>query len=116
MDKGQERKRKLEDSIQRYSLLRDAHELESWINDKVILEIVANLRYWRIRWQFFLINLVICTKNWQLSYKKYQWPDLKSKCISYFQEAIVTSEEIGKDYEHVEAQQKKFDDFEKVLC
>lgn len=31
-----------------------------------------------------------------------------------FQEAIVTSEEIGKDYEHVEAQQKKFDDFEKV--
>lgn len=30
------------------------------------------------------------------------------------QEAIVTSEEIGKDYEHVEAQQKKFDDFEKV--
>ena len=35
MDKGEERKRKLEDSIQRYSLLRDAHELESWINDKV---------------------------------------------------------------------------------
>lgn len=32
----------------------------------------------------------------------------------HFQEAIVTSEEIGKDYEHVEAQQKKFDDFEKV--
>lgn len=31
-----------------------------------------------------------------------------------FQEAIVTSEEIGKDFEHVEAQQKKFDDFEKV--
>ena len=35
MDKGEDRKRKLEDSIQRYSLLRDAHELESWINDKV---------------------------------------------------------------------------------
>lgn len=34
--------------------------------------------------------------------------------FSHFQEAIVTSEEIGKDYEHVEAQQKKFDDFEKV--
>ena len=31
-----------------------------------------------------------------------------------FQEAIVTSEEVGKDFEHVEAQQKKFDDFEKV--
>lgn len=64
MDKGEERKRKLEDSIQRYSVLRDAHELESWINDK---------------------------------------------------EAIVTSEEVGKDYEHVEAQQKKFDDFEKDM-
>lgn len=64
MDKGEERKKKLEDSIQRYSVLRDAHELESWINDK---------------------------------------------------EAIVTSEEIGKDYEHVEAQQKKFDDFEKDM-
>lgn len=38
MDKGEERKRKLEDSIQRYSLLRDAHELESWINDKVSLD------------------------------------------------------------------------------
>ena len=35
MDKGEERKKKLEDSIQRYSVLRDAHELESWINDKV---------------------------------------------------------------------------------
>lgn len=35
MDKGEDRKKKLEDSIQRYSLLRDAHELESWINDKV---------------------------------------------------------------------------------
>ena len=34
--------------------------------------------------------------------------------FAFFQEAIVTSEEIGKDYEHVEAQQKKFDDFEKV--
>ena len=32
-----------------------------------------------------------------------------------FQEAIVTSEEVGKDFEHVEAQQKKFDDFEKVF-
>ncbi|CAH3114647.1 unnamed protein product [Porites lobata] len=64
MDKGEDRKKKLEDSIQRYSLLRDAHELESWINDK---------------------------------------------------EAIVTSEEVGKDFEHVEAQQKKFDDFEKDM-
>lgn len=36
------------------------------------------------------------------------------RVFSHFQEAIVTSEEIGKDYEHVEAQQKKFDDFEKV--
>ena len=35
MNKGEERKKKLEDSIQQYSLLRDAHELESWINDKV---------------------------------------------------------------------------------
>lgn len=39
---------------------------------------------------------------------------LISETFSYFQEAIVTSEEVGKDYEHVEAQQKKFDDFEKV--
>ena len=31
------------------------------------------------------------------------------------QEAIVTSEEVGKDYEHVEAMQKKFDDFQKDL-
>jgi len=36
------------------------------------------------------------------------------RVFSHFQEAIVTSEEIGKDYEHVEAQRKKFDDFEKV--
>ncbi|XP_074621265.1 spectrin alpha chain, non-erythrocytic 1-like [Acropora palmata] len=64
MNKGEERKKKLEDSIQQYSLLRDAHELESWINDKG---------------------------------------------------AIVTSEEVGKDYEHVEAQRKKFDDFEKDM-
>ena len=35
LDKGEERRKKLEGSIQRYSLLRDAHELESWINDKV---------------------------------------------------------------------------------
>ena len=28
----------------------------------------------------------------------------------------MTSEEVGKDYEHVEAQRKKFDDFEKVTC
>ncbi|KXJ20343.1 Spectrin alpha chain, non-erythrocytic 1 [Exaiptasia diaphana] len=64
MRKGEERKQKLEDSIHRYTLLREAHELESWINDK---------------------------------------------------EAIVTSEEVGKDYEHVEAMQKKFDDFQKDL-
>ena len=39
----------------------------------------------------------------------------KHFCVFFhFQEAIVTSEEIGKDFEHVEAQQKKFDDFEKV--
>ena len=31
------------------------------------------------------------------------------------QDGIVTSEEVGKDYEHVEAQQKKFDDFQKVI-
>jgi hypothetical protein len=35
MRKGEERKNKLEDSIHRYTLLREAHELESWINDKV---------------------------------------------------------------------------------
>lgn len=35
MKKGEERKQKLEDSIHRYTLLREAHELESWINDKV---------------------------------------------------------------------------------
>ncbi|XP_048586984.1 spectrin alpha chain, non-erythrocytic 1 isoform X2 [Nematostella vectensis] len=64
MDKGEERRKKLEDSIHRYTLLREAHELESWINDK---------------------------------------------------EAIVTSEEVGKDFEHVEAMQKKFDDFQKDM-
>ena len=31
-----------------------------------------------------------------------------------FQEAIVTSEEVGKDFEHVKKKKKKFDDFEKV--
>ena len=39
---------------------------------------------------------------------------LMLRVFCFLQEAIVTSEEIGKDYEHVEAQQKKFDDFEKV--
>ena len=35
MNKGEDRGKKLEDAINRYTLLRDAHELESWINDKV---------------------------------------------------------------------------------
>ena len=36
--------------------------------------------------------------------------------ISYFcfQAAVVTSEEVGDDFEHVEAQKKKFDDYQKV--
>lgn len=46
--------------------------------------------------------------------------------LSYFQQfnlifflffckaAVVTSEEVGDDFEHVEAQKKKFDDYQKV--
>jgi hypothetical protein len=30
------------------------------------------------------------------------------------QAAVVTSEEVGDDFEHVEAQKKKFDDYQKV--
>lgn len=36
LEAGAERRKKLEESIERHGLLREAHEIESWINDKVI--------------------------------------------------------------------------------
>ena len=38
LDAGAERRKKLEESIERHGLLREAHEIESWINDKVKVE------------------------------------------------------------------------------
>lgn len=38
LDAGAERRKKLEESIERHGLLREAHEIESWINDKVQTE------------------------------------------------------------------------------
>lgn len=35
LEAGAERRKKLEESIERHGLLREAHEIESWINDKV---------------------------------------------------------------------------------
>jgi spectrin alpha len=35
LESGAERRKKLEESIERHGLLREAHEIESWINDKV---------------------------------------------------------------------------------
>lgn len=35
LDAGADRRKKLEESIERHGLLREAHEIESWINDKV---------------------------------------------------------------------------------
>lgn len=41
---------------------------------------------------------------------------LHSKCFPFIiQEAIATSEEVGRDLEHVEVLQKKFDDFLKDI-
>ena len=35
LEAGAERRKKLEESIERHGILREAHEIESWINDKV---------------------------------------------------------------------------------
>lgn len=35
LEAGADRRKKLEESIERHGLLREAHEIESWINDKV---------------------------------------------------------------------------------
>ena len=77
---SRERRKRLEESKQRFALSREMNELQHWVADKVMLLHLTN--------PFFIISLKV---------------------------AIVTSEEVGKDLEHVEVLSKKFDEFNKEL-
>ena len=50
IEKAQERRTKLEESIKQHGMLREAKEVESWIQDKVVL--IDWLIDWLFDWLF----------------------------------------------------------------
>lgn len=131
LEAGAERRKKLEESIERHGLLREAHEIESWINDKVKekykyipvigppLKVALAIKLDKSRSKFEFPIAALCTVlSMLISLPLYCLISSNlTECFffSFFcQAAVVTSEEVGDDFEHVEAQKKKFDDYQKV--
>ncbi|KAL4689789.1 hypothetical protein H8959_012580 [Pygathrix nigripes] len=118
------RRQKLEDSYRFQFFQRDAEELEKWIQEK--LQIASDENYKDpTNLQTRLMEL---HRQWELLLEKMREKGIKllqaQKLVQYLREcedvmdwindkeAIVTSEELGQDLEHVEVLQKKFEEFQ----
>lgn len=94
---GKERRQKLEDSKQKFELMRGMNELEHWINDKVhkTLHCTPTIP---------LVNYIYIPFTPHLS------------LLSLPKESLASADESIKDLEHAEVLAKKHDDFQKDVA
>uniref|UniRef100_A0A8C3CYL7 Spectrin alpha chain, non-erythrocytic 1 n=1 Tax=Cairina moschata TaxID=8855 RepID=A0A8C3CYL7_CAIMO len=138
------RRQKLEDSYRFQFFQRDADELEKWIQEK--LQIASDENYKDPSNLQASPTAILCSTSgeerwmqihelhrlWELLLEKMREKGVKllqaQKLVQYLREcedvldwindkeAIVTSEELGQDLEHVEVLQKKFEEFQTDLA